>query len=179
VRFSPWGVSSDAGRAKEDRSNLLIRPKKDSEGQKQEESIEEKWDLYTIHFPHGKQISKTRVLRTEKGIWVVAVTDLVKKEGLAIAKCFIEGRNYGNVFFTRYFHDGHLDLCHWLKKRGIGGYYKEYLDALDEGCDEEVLKELGNDAEISFVIEETDATPDEWTIYQIEEEDGEEKLVKL
>ena len=170
-------VSSDAGRAREEGSDLIINREKHPV--RQEKPVEEKWELYTIHFPNGKQVAKTRVLRTHEGKWVIAVTDLVKKEGLAIAKCGFEWRKYGDVFFTGYRHEGHTDLCNWMKQRGIGGYYKEYLDALDEGCDEEVLKELGNDAEISFVIERTDATPDEWTIYRIVEEDGKEMLVTL
>jgi hypothetical protein len=170
-------VSSDAGMVKEERSDLIINREKPPV--RQEKPVEEKWELYTIHFPNGKQISKTRVLSTPEGKWVIAVTDLVKKEGLAIAKCRFEWRKYGDVFYTRYHHEGHTDLCNWMKQRGIGGYYKEYLDALDKGCDEEVLEELGNDAEISFVIEETDMTPDDWTIYRIEEEGGKEKLVIL
>lgn len=170
-------VSNDAGRAKEGRSHLIIDREKYPV--KQEEPVKKEWTLYTIHFANGKQISKARVLRTREGKWVVAVTDLSKKEGLAIAECEFDYRKYGHVFITRHDNHGHVDLCLWMQNRGIGGYYKEYLEALDEGCDEEVLRELGNDAEISFVIERTNATPDEWTIYRIEEEDGKEKLVTL
>ena len=174
-----YGVSSESEKEKVDRIRQNIARHMPQVEKKDEEPTEEYWRLYTIHFPGGKQVAKTRVLSTHEGKWVVAVTDLNKKEGVAIAECTFEDRSYGEVFVTGYFDEGYLDLCHWMKKRGIGGHYKEYLDALDDGCDEEVLSELRDDADISFVVEKAAATPDEWKIYQIVEEDGKEKLVTL
>lgn len=62
---------------------LIIDRKKRLVGQNDEKPIKGYGRLYTIHFPGGKQISKTRVLSTHEGKWLVAVTDLAEKEGAA------------------------------------------------------------------------------------------------
>ena len=145
---------------------------------------EKYWKLYTIHFPGGKRISKARVLRRAKDSYVIVVTDLHKKKGEAIAECELEDRSYGFVFVTRHDHYGHLDLCHWIRKRGIGGDYLDYLNAVKDGWkeedwDEEDVEEIKCGAEISFRLEETNASPNDWEITMTLDDEGEVTVYTL
>lgn len=145
---------------------------------------EKYWKLYTFHFPRGKRVFRARVLSRSEDAWVVVVTDLPKRKGKIIAECELEYRRYGFVFVTRYDHYGHLDLCRWVRKQGIAGNYTDYLNAIEEGWsekdwDEEDIEEIRNGSEISFVLHETNATPEDWEITLTLNDEGEELVYNL
>ncbi len=142
------------------------------------------WTLYALHFPNGKRLSRARVLGRSEDNWVVAVNDLHKRRGKVIAECELEHRSYGFVFVTRYDHYGHLDLCRWMRKRGIRGNYTDYLNAIEDGSfendwDAEDAEEIRSESEISFVLLETNANPDDWEITLTLSDEGEEEVFTL
>lgn len=136
-------VSSDAGRAKES---------------------EDGWYVYTLHYPKSlTQIPMLRMIIRGGDGWIVAITDAEEKKGKIIADCAPGFGEYGPYFTTYSNHRGHEELCRNLKSNGVGGEYKKYLTALDEGKTA-TAKELSGTAMIRFSTRMAGEEFEEWDI---------------
>ena len=133
------------------------------------------WCLYTAHYPKSRvRIPMLRVLYWNDKCWVVEVTKLSKNEGRIIAECDINEGTYGPYFTTATEHRGHLALCHFLLRMGIGGRYKDYLNAVNQRNDTEA-EEWSSTSMIRFSLELTDDKKDNWIISTtLKEENTEE-----
>ena len=143
VRKAQGVVSSDAGRAKES---------------------EDGWYVYTLHYPKSlTQIPMLRMIIRGGDGWIVAITDAEEKKGKIIADCAPGLGEYGPYFSTYSHYRGHEELCRHLKSNGVGGDYKKYLTALDEGK-KATATELSNTAMIRFSTRMADEEFEEWDI---------------
>ncbi len=153
-------VSSDAGRAKES---------------------EDGWYIYTVHYPKSlTKIPMLRMIIRGGDGWIVAITDAEEKKGKIIADCAPGLGDYGPYFSTYSDHRGHLELCRHLKSYGVGGDYKKYVTALDEGK-EAFADELSGTAMIRFSTRMADEEFEEWEIdmsFRKDEDKNEENETK-
>ena len=122
------------------------------------------WDLYTMHYGFsGERIPMLRVLGSRRGVCVVQITKFSAKEGKMIAECDFRDGAYGPFFTTTPEHFGHGDLCRLLLRNGVGGRYKKWLKAVDEG-NEALAEEYRDMAYIRFSLELTAEKEEDWTI---------------
>jgi len=144
-----------------------------------DEKQQEDWDLYTAHYPKsGVRIPMLRVLGWNNNCWVVEVTNLSKNEGKIIAKCDFRIGEYGPYFTTTTEHRGHLALCRFLWRMGIGGRYKDYLNAVNQKNNTEA-EEWSSTSMIRFSLELTGDKKDNWTISTtLEKENTEETSIE-
>lgn len=100
--------------------------------------------LFQPRFPSsvgGHSISFLRVVKSGDDCLVVKVTNLLHREGEVIAKCTIKEKFSGEYSFeTTRENWGHEELCLLLREKGIGGKYKEWLLAKENG-DEQMEEE--------------------------------------
>lgn len=139
------------------------------------EEEQDQWFVYTAHYP--KSLTKIPMLRliicNGYGL-IVAVTNAEEKKGRVIADCDPRKGDYGPYFSTYSYHRGHLELCRHLQSYGVGGHYKKYVAALDEGK-EALAAELSGTAMIRFSTRMTDEQLDDWDIDVDLWENGDEK----
>jgi hypothetical protein len=140
-----------------------------------DEGQQEDWDLYTAHYPKSRvRIPMLRVLGWNDDCRIVEVTNLSKNEGRIIAECDFNEGAYGPYFTTTTEHRGHLALCRFLLRMGIGGRYKDYLNAVNQNNNTEA-EEWSSTSMIRFSLELTGDKKDNWTISTtLEEENTEE-----
>lgn len=137
-----------------------------------DEEQRDNWDLFTVHYPKsGVKIPMLRVLVLNDDCRVVEATNLSKNEGRIIAECEFNVRPYGSYFTANTWHQGHLVLCRFLWRIGIGGRYKDYLNAVNQGNDTEA-EEWSSTSMIRFSLELTDDSKDDWTISTTLEEEN-------
>lgn len=142
---------------------LKERTRASSDAGRTRESKDE-WYIYTAHYP--KSLTKVPLLRMiicDGYAWIVAVTDVEEKKGKIIADCDPGLGEYGPYFSTHSYHRGHSDLCRHLQSYGVGGDYKKYVAALDEGK-KALADELSGTAMIRFSTRMTKDKLKDWDI---------------
>jgi len=93
--------------------------------------------LYQRHFPksvEGKAILGIHFVEiADKKVWVLHVTDSIRKEAYAIAKCDLFTGSSRSLFVTLPGFLGHVELCQLLRDKGIRGKYLYWLEKYEEG----------------------------------------------
>ena len=94
--------------------------------------------LLQPRFPHsvgGNPIQFLRVVKDGDDCFVVKVINLFQRKGEVIAECTVAEKFSGEeyLFTTIPENWGHMELCLLLRKRGMGGKYKEWLRAKENG----------------------------------------------
>ena len=123
------------------------------------------WELYTMHYPFsGERIPMVRALNLSGNVYVTEVARLKsRKLGKVIAEGDLRNGPHGLYINTTPDHWGHLALCRFLLRAGIGGRYKMWLKAKDEG-NEELAREYQDTAYIRFSLKLTDEKKEDWII---------------
>lgn len=139
------------------------------------EEEQDQWFVYTAHYPKSlTKIPMLRMIICNGYGWIVAITDAEEKKGKIIADCDPGNGDYGPYFSTYSGHRGHLELCRHLLSYGVGGDYKKYVAALDEGK-EALADELSGTAMIRFSTKMTKEKFEDWDIDMSFWKDGDEK----